>query len=510
MSEIMNITNVNDDEGNALRAKIITMISLFSVSMVFGLSPMLISLKYGWFTKSKNSNMRAKNQFVVGLLSFGGGVLFATTFMHLLPEVDENIELLQEAGLMAEMPIYLAALIMCSGFFMMYLVEELVHVYINSRENKTANTSFTRVLSIRRSSEEVANNDRPIKQLEAAAHNHGHSHVAVASDDTIVAALRGLLIVLALSIHELFEGLAVGLESSARSVWYMFGAVSAHKYIIAFCIGVELLAAGTKRWLSIVYIFTFSFVSALGIGVGILLVGGAGATEAGMYSVVLQGLACGTLVYVVFFEVWRQDRTGIVQFVCSLLGFALMVGLEAIVEIETVSTMADTFKTKMSEFQQKSQKCSSPVTMVSLSAEFNSFKLFIMSALGSLQRQVEFLGIEMLIRNDRVHRIVSSVDHVEQHGQCDALAFSYHDLHNLTYKIQQPKAKSRILLLRNFGGTNLNCLRKDATTINWSLIHTADTIFNTFLIDPFNVHALIRPVPIKHLPTPGLSMTLQK
>lgn len=68
----------------------------------------------------------------------------------------------------------------------------------------------------------------------------------------------------------------------------MFGAVSAHKYIIAFCIGVELLAAGTKRWLSIVYIFTFSFVSALGIAVGILLVGGAGATEAGIYSVVLQ------------------------------------------------------------------------------------------------------------------------------------------------------------------------------------------------------------------------------
>lgn len=46
-----------------------------------------------------------------------------------------------------------------------------------------------------------------------------------------------------------------------------------------------------------------------------------------------QGLACGTLVYVVFFEVWRQDRTGLVQFVCSLLGFTLMVALEAIVEI---------------------------------------------------------------------------------------------------------------------------------------------------------------------------------
>lgn len=68
---------------------------------------------------------------------------------------------------------------------------------------------------------------------------------------------------------------------------YLFGAVSAHKYIIAFCIGVELLAADTKRWLSILYIFTFSFMSALGIGIGILLVGGAGA-DAGIYSVVLQ------------------------------------------------------------------------------------------------------------------------------------------------------------------------------------------------------------------------------
>ncbi|XP_034834126.1 zinc transporter ZIP1-like [Maniola hyperantus] len=335
MSAAMDPTDgtADEDQGYALRAKIITMVCLFGVSMLVGCAPMLISIKFGWFRKSSGPDMRTSNQLVIGLLSFGGGVLFATTFMHLLPEVAENIELLQESGDLSKMPIALAPLIMCCGFFMMYLVEELVHVYINSRDNKTANTSFTRVLSIRRSSTDAEGSDKRIKELEAQARHHGHSHLAVESDDTIVAALRGLLIVLALSIHELFEGLAVGLESSARNVWYMFGAVSAHKYIIAFCIGVELLAAGTKRWLSVVYIFTFSFVSALGIGVGILLVGGAGATEAGIYSVVLQGLACGTLVYVVFFEVWRQDRTGIMQFLCSILGFGLMVALEAVANI---------------------------------------------------------------------------------------------------------------------------------------------------------------------------------
>ncbi|XP_063538982.1 zinc transporter ZIP1-like [Cydia strobilella] len=338
----MNVTMDTDiimtSEGmdGVLRAKIITMVTLFCVSMLFGCLPMLISLKFDWFTKSTGSDVRTSNQFVMGLLAFGGGVLFATTFMHLLPEVDLNIQLLQEAGELADIPLYLAALIMCAGFFMMYLIEELVHVYINSRENKTAKTSFTRVLSIRKTSAPEA--PEPLKEVNVPkSHGHGHSHQPfVSGDDPVTQTLRGLLIVLALSIHELFEGLAVGLEASAANVWYMFGAVSAHKYIIAFCIGVELIAAGTKRWLSLVYIFTFSFVSALGIGVGILLVGGAGAAEAGLYSVILQGLACGTLMYVVFFEVWRQDRSGILQFVCSVLGFVVMVSLELVVELFVV------------------------------------------------------------------------------------------------------------------------------------------------------------------------------
>ncbi|KAG6449930.1 hypothetical protein O3G_MSEX006315 [Manduca sexta] len=231
------------------------------------------------------------------------------------------------------MPIFFAGLIMCGGFFMMYLVEELVHLYINSRQNKTAVANGTEPFDLRRRDEE---SDLPEVQQNKEAQcssRKGHSHLVLDSsvEDSVMSALRGLLIVLALSIHELFEGLAVGLESSVANVWYMFGAVSAHKYIIAFCIGVELLAAGTKKWLSVVYIFTFSFVSALGIGIGILLVGGSGAADSGIYSVILQGLACGTLLYVVFFEIWRRS-SGLLQFVCSLLGFAVMLSIEVVVE----------------------------------------------------------------------------------------------------------------------------------------------------------------------------------
>lgn len=79
----------------ALTAKIITMVCLFAISMVTGCLPLVISLKYDWFKTSGSSNLRSSNQLVMGLLAFGGGILFATTFMHLLPEVDENIEVLQ-------------------------------------------------------------------------------------------------------------------------------------------------------------------------------------------------------------------------------------------------------------------------------------------------------------------------------------------------------------------------------------------------------------------------------
>lgn len=93
----LNFTMDPDDvvENGSLTAKIITMVCLFGVSMVVGIIPLIMSLKFNWFAKTSDPNLRTSNQLVMGLLAFGGGVLFATTFMHLLPEVDENIHLLQ-------------------------------------------------------------------------------------------------------------------------------------------------------------------------------------------------------------------------------------------------------------------------------------------------------------------------------------------------------------------------------------------------------------------------------
>ena len=38
----------------------------------------------------------------------------------------------------------------------------------------------------------------------------------------------------------------MGLQQNHQDVWYLFGAILAHKLVIAFCVGLELLVSGTK------------------------------------------------------------------------------------------------------------------------------------------------------------------------------------------------------------------------------------------------------------------------
>ena len=46
--------------------------------------------------------------------------------------------------------------------------------------------------------------------------------------------------VLAISLHAVFEGIAMGLGKKASFVWYLCFAVAAHKFIISFCVGLQV------------------------------------------------------------------------------------------------------------------------------------------------------------------------------------------------------------------------------------------------------------------------------
>lgn len=55
--------------------------------------------------------------------------------------------------------------------------------------------------------------------------------------------IRTFFTIFALSFHSIVEGLAMGLEGDVNGVWVNFGVICLHKFVIAFSIGVELLAS---------------------------------------------------------------------------------------------------------------------------------------------------------------------------------------------------------------------------------------------------------------------------
>ncbi|XP_030571931.1 zinc transporter ZIP1 [Drosophila novamexicana] len=368
----------HDDSGSLLMAKVTAMVVLCCASALCGSIPFLLNRYYRWTENQTN----ARSATVVKcLLYFGGGVLLATTFLHLLPEVQEVVEQLQQCQIIGELSFPLAELLMCCGFFLMYFIEEAMHSYVHRHHRDDAGAAFERGHSIRHSHllktapplpatnancselaaaghnatlsvQDLMHNDleqqkygavhhhqhnhshsHSHSQTNGHGHGHGHSHLPIGdsstgSGDMLASSLRGLFIVLALSLHELFEGMAIGLESSASSVWFMFGAVSAHKLVLAFCVGVELIVARTRLSLAVLYVLTFAVVSPLGIGLGILISHGQNGSGPNLVSAILQGFACGTLIYVVFFEILSKNRSGLRAYLALFVGFLIMFGLQ--------------------------------------------------------------------------------------------------------------------------------------------------------------------------------------
>merc|ERR1712029_467548 len=87
----------------------------------------------------------------------------------------------------------------------------------------------------------------------------------LAKEKKIMATIRNFLIVIALSVHSVFEGMAIGLQLNVSDVWKLFAAVSIHACAILFSIGAEMLTSGTKRLQIIFYMITLAFVTPLGV-----------------------------------------------------------------------------------------------------------------------------------------------------------------------------------------------------------------------------------------------------
>jgi len=327
-----------------LVAKVVSMCLLGGVSLAVGLLPLVFKRFCGFGTGVAS---RRSQLLISALICFGGGVILTTCFTHMLPEVNIFLANNIKNGAFPETGLHMAEIFVLCGFFMVYFTEELTHLLIH-KYMSPAQTSQARTTELKNGGDE---SHPALSNGEAGGSGgHGHNHEDMAlefidgENASFEATLRGFLVILALSLHAVFEGIALGLTNTESSVWYLFFAVASHKFVISFCIGMQFVSSGIKTILNIIFISTFSLISPIGAGIGIA-VSETVKSEAdvqGSVVTVLQGLATGTLLYVVFFEVIEKERlkktNGLLMVAFIFLGAVVMTMVQY---IEVVASAAD-------------------------------------------------------------------------------------------------------------------------------------------------------------------------
>lgn len=303
-------------------AKFTSLGVLFAVSLVSGLI-----LPYFVYRILSSRCQSGKFKSVLGVLNcFAGGVFLCTTLLTLLPEAREAMENVTSI----DFP--LTELLTAGGFLLILIIENVANsAYQNHQKKKSkptlkaTNTTATNVTS----NGSLQNNDMSYQEGNVVVYNCSNDDVRV-SDHTSggchpgagqetpgyasehhehfhgLTNIRDLVLMIALSIHMVFDGLGIGLLDEESKVWSVLIAVSIHRVPIFFSTGLTICSSNTTRKFVIAMVY-MALVSAVGLGIGIAISSQGEGLAVSILSAVLQGLAVGTFLYVAICEILTRE-----------------------------------------------------------------------------------------------------------------------------------------------------------------------------------------------------------
>jgi len=326
--------------------KIITMFAMTAITFLFGMLPIKLFSQVR-HNHDAQSRMRWRT-FISFCSCFSGGVFIAACLLDMLPEIEEKIEEIREEikdtyNIDIEYP--LSQFVMCSGFFLILFIEQAV---LHFQENWIQNTEERQPLLSEGGGASYSsthshhhhhhhhNHQHPVmsgvsNEVHHSQDGHGHHHSHLSHSMFQHSTMRSLMLLVALSFHSIFEGIAIGLQEEEGSLLSIFIAVIVHKAVMAFSLGLNIAQSDLSLRNFVLSNVVFSLSSPIGVGVGIGMCGMPPSLPHDVCSGLLQGIAGGTFLYITFFEVLPHElnvpnkRLWKVLFV--MLGYASICGL---------------------------------------------------------------------------------------------------------------------------------------------------------------------------------------
>lgn len=159
---------------------------------------------------------------------------------------------------------------------------------------------------------------------------------------------RSLILIVALSLHRIFEGMSLGLQHSTQNVWNLFIAVLCHETVIGFGLGLQFVKNRFSFRKMLLATVLCSLIMPIGVAIGTVLVEVGGQSNSlNLVNGILQGISTGTFIYVTFFEILQEEidphDTSLSKFFSVFAGFLVMAALCAIPEDQSdMSVMNNT------------------------------------------------------------------------------------------------------------------------------------------------------------------------
>ena len=127
------------------------------------------------------------------------------------------------------------------------------------------------------------------------------------------------ILLIALSVHGIFEGIALGVMNTIKECSILFSAIILHKWAAAFALGISFYKSGTETDLFIKMIIIFTSFGPLGIIIGMIF------SDAGnLIKGIMLSISVGTFIYVaaseVIVEEFSLSKKANIKFVWFLFG----------------------------------------------------------------------------------------------------------------------------------------------------------------------------------------------
>jgi len=155
------------------------------------------------------------------------------------------------------------------------------------------------------------------KTLSHQHQPHSHNHLFTVSKAS------GVLLVVAIGSHALFEGLAFGIQKSFYDTWKLAMGIVIHKTVAALSLGGTFANAGYNWKQAVGLLVVFSLLAPAGVVIGMFL------TEVNpLVDVIFMSLSAGTFLYVSCTEIIKNEferrQRQWLQFLMVMLGGAVI------------------------------------------------------------------------------------------------------------------------------------------------------------------------------------------